>query len=162
DPEVLLRLAQVVPQVRLLGAGGTWEARDLAGRQGAHVRIVGWSFPRRWVSESPLAGSGLEEALARADGATNGRPVAVVGLLHADRDQVGSSYAPVSSAQLAAAPVDAWLLGHVHAPDAGAGRGSGRGYLGGYLGSLSSNGPGEAGARGAWLLEVAPSGALEL
>jgi len=191
DPEVLARLVQVVPQVRLLGAGGVWETLDLAGADGSYVRLVGWSFPNRWFNDSPLADDGLVVALERA-GATaaaggssvgdspsdtspsgaapvaagpevaGGRPLVTIGLLHTDRDQSGSRYAPVTSAQLGAAAVDAWLLGHVHVPDVGLADGlaAGRGYVGGYLGSLSSNDPGEAGARGAWLLEVAPSGAI--
>lgn len=183
DPEVLTRLVQVVPQVRLLGAGGRWEAVDLASRDGtgSTVRVVGWSFPARWVDESPLAGAGLAEALEgresaetqqrsrSGDGFSAGSPyVVTLGLLHADRDQAGSRYAPVTSAELAAAPVDAWLLGHVHHPDfelarrGGVGGGvGGAGFRGGYLGSLSSNDPAEAGARGAWLLEVDAAGGLE-
>lgn len=166
DPEVLARLVQAVPQVRLLGAGGAWEVLDLPGLGGADVRLVGWSFPQRWFNDSPLAGDGLARALADASavepGGGAGRPRATIGLLHADRDRTGSRYAPVTSAELKAAPVDAWLLGHVHAPDAGLadGLGADRDYVGGYLGSLSANDPGEAGPRGGWLVEVAPNGSL--
>lgn len=161
DPEVLARLVQVVPQVRLLGAGGAWEVLDLPvpSQEGAFVRLVGWSFPSRWVSNSPLASPELAEALARAAETTAGRPRATIGLLHADRDQAGSRYAPVSSVQLAEAQLDAWLLGHVHVPDVAVG--GSRGYSGGYLGSLSSNDPGETGARGAWLVRIAEGGAVE-
>src|SRR5690606_11412434 len=77
-----------------------------------------------------------------------------------DRDQPGSRYAPVTSAELGRAPVDAWLLGHVHRPDFAAAGAAGGPAWAGYLGSLTANDPGEAGARGAWLLELAP-GRLE-
>lgn len=158
DPEVLARLVQVVPQVQLLGAHGAWEACTVHDPEDASrfVRLVGWSFPQQWVTESPLAGPGLADALA--DEAPGQRSLATIGLLHADRDQTGSRYAPVSSAQLAAAAVDAWLLGHVHVPDMDAS--GARGYVGGYLGSLTSNDPGESGARGAWLVEVGDGGSL--
>lgn len=168
DPEVLARLVQVVPEVRLLGAGGAWECFDLRSASGARVRVVGWSFPRRLVEERPLAGGELVAALVEAAG-SGPQPLTTLGLLHADRDVSGSRYAPVSSAELAAAPVDAWLLGHVHAPDAHLLEAQtdpsglrGPGYRGGYLGSLCSNDPGEPGARGAWLLEVSPDGSLDL
>lgn len=155
DVEVLPRLAEAVPGLRLLGRGGRWETCDLEAG-GARVRVAGWSFPRRWVDASPLADGALAAALDAAGPA----PAAVIGLLHADRDQGGSRYAPVASAELAAAPVSAWLLGHVHAPDLAPAAGAGA-RLAGYLGSLTSNDPGEGGARGAWLLEVAADGALD-
>src|SRR5690606_25818827 len=82
------------------------------------------------------------------------------------------TYAPVTSADLAAAGVDLWLLGHVHRPDSGphspgtsapatpasASTRNGSGYLGGYLGSTFAADPGEEGARGAWLAEVGGTG----
>src|SRR5690606_10610166 len=40
----------------------------------------------------------------------------VLGLLHADLDQPRSDYGPVSLAELRAAPVDFWPLGHVPPP----------------------------------------------
>lgn len=159
DPEVLARLVQAVPEVKLLGAGGHWEAHDLT-HGAATVRLVGWSFPGRWVDTSPLADGALAPVLAAAPPSEEAPVVAAIGLLHTDRDQAGSRYAPVTSAELAGAGVNAWLLGHVHKPDLDGGDGSGRGYVGGYLGSLTSNDPGEPGPRGAWLLELDSSGAL--
>lgn len=153
DVDVLPRLVSAVPEVRQLGVGGRWESALIRGK-GASVRVVGWSFPERWVEASPLAGGRLASALEAVDGAAGAeRPAAVIGLLHADRDQRHSRYAPVSSAELAAAPVDAWLLGHIHRPGLGVGE-SGSARLGGYLGSLTALDPGETGARGAWLLEL--------
>ncbi len=57
---------------------------------------------------------------------------------------------------LETAPVDAWLLGHVHQPDALAAP-----RPVGYLGSLSALDPGETGPRGPWLVEIAHRGAVE-
>ena len=149
DVQVLPRLADAVPGFRLLGRDGAWEVREVAGRDGRRVQVLGWSFPERRVSTSPLAAHELP--------ALESGPAPVVGLLHCDRDAAGSPYAPVRSAELAQAPVDAWLLGHVHRPDRLA---PPRPI--GYLGSLTGLDPGEAGPRGPWRLEcVGPDLALE-
>ena len=140
DVQVLPRLADAVPGFRLLGRGGAWEVEDVAGRDGRRVHVLGWSFPERRVSTSPLAAHELP-ALDSCSGP-------VIGLLHCDRDAAGSPYAPVRSAELENAPVDAWLLGHVHKPDPLV---PPRPI--GYLGSLTGLDPGEAGPRGPWLLE---------
>ena len=145
DVQVLPRLADAVPGFHLLGRGGKWEAEELSGRDGRQVRVLGWSFPERRVSTSPLAAHELPE-LDRGSGP-------VVGLLHCDRDAAGSPYAPVRSAELESAPVDAWLLGHVHKPDPLA---PPRPI--GYLGSLTGLDPGEDGPRGPWLLASNGSG----
>ena len=141
DVEVLPRLADEVPGLRLLGRGGRWEAAVLE-EAGRTVRVVGWSFPQPQVTESPLTG-GLEAALRDLT------PGPTVGLLHADLDASASRYAPVRRAELDGAPVEAWLLGHVHAPSAlAAPRPTG------YLGALSPADPGEPGAHGAWRLTL--------
>ena len=145
DVQVLPRLADAVPGFRLLGRGGKWQVEEVAGRDGRQVRVLGWSFPERRVSTSPLAAHELP-ALDSDSGP-------VVGLLHCDRDATGSPYAPVRSSELERAPVDAWLLGHVHKPDP----------LDpprpiGYLGSLTGLDPGEDGPRGPWLLTSNGSG----
>ena len=140
DVQVLPRLADAVPGFRLLGRGGRWEVEDVEGRGGGRAHVLGWSFPERRVSTSPLAAHPLPALEARSG--------PLVGLLHCDRDAAGSPYAPVRSAELAEAPVDAWLLGHVHKPDPlTPPRPSG------YLGSLTGLDPGEPGRRGPWLLE---------
>ena len=140
DVQVLPRLADAVPGFHLLGSGGKWEVEEVAGRDGRHVRVLGWSFPERRVLTSPLAAHELP-AIDTGSGP-------VIGLLHCDRDATGSPYAPVRASELESAPVDAWLLGHIHKPDALA---PPRPI--GYLGSLTGLGPGEAGPRGPWLLE---------
>jgi DNA repair protein SbcD/Mre11 len=146
DVRVLPRLAEAVPGFTLLGRGGHWQEHRLQGSDGVPVRVVGWSFPERVAPDDPLA-AGLP---ARS-------PETTIGLLHADRDQTGSRYAPVRSPDLQAAPVDTWLLGHVHRPDIAPGP-----RPIGYLGSLVGTDPGEPGPHGAWVLDVDADGALEL
>lgn len=146
DVEVLPRLTEAVEEVRLLGAGGWWEAEIVEDADQTRVRVVGWSFPVAQVSASPLA-----------DGLPEREPLPTVGLLHCDRDQTGSRHAPVRSTELAAAPVDAWLLGHIHRPDALEGP-----HPSGYLGSVTGLDPSEPGVRGPWVLEVAADGSLAI
>jgi len=138
DVEVLPRLAYNLPDFILLGRDGHWQAQRIESAAGHKVDILGWSFPRQRVIESPLA-AGLP---ARGEHYT-------IGLLHCDRDQSGSHYAPVSSAELAAAGLDAWLLGHIHKPDALSGP-----RPMGYLGAITGLNPKDIGARGPWLLEL--------
>ncbi len=134
----------------LLGRGGRWETLTLEDKSGAAVHLLGWSFPSPVVRNSPLEtllplGPRLPDLDARRG--------PVIGLLHCDRDAPGSRWAPVRSSDLAAAPVDAWLLGHIHKSDAlTAPRPMG------YLGSLTGLDPGEAGPHGPWILECTPAG----
>lgn len=146
DGQVLPQLAEEVPGFRLLGAGGTWEAIDLAGADGVTIRVYGWSFPRPQVTESPVAA---------ADFPRNGLPT--LGLLHCDRDQPGSHHAPVSTRELDAAGLDAWLLGHIHKPDP-----LGAEQPSGYLGSVSALRASELGARGPWLYDIGTGGIREV
>lgn len=146
DTRVLPRLAEAVDGVTVLGRGGRWQEHALRGRDGVRVTVLGWSFPRSVTTEDPL-----QRPLPQRG------PEVTIGLLHCDRDQAASGYAPVRSADLRAAPVDAWLLGHVHRPDIAIGE-----RPMGYLGSLAATDPGEPGPHGAWLLEVASDGRLGL
>ncbi len=145
DVFVLPRLAETLPAFELLGHRGTWEAADLAHADGPGVRVVGWSFPEARVRTSPLAAA-LPERGARP----------TIGLLHCDRDQPRSNYAPVRSSDLRQAPVDAWLLGHIHRPDDLTST-----YPSGYLGSLTGLDPGEPGAHGPWLVTVGADGRID-
>lgn len=146
DVEVLPRLARALanqPAFTLLGEGGVWQSHTLKS-SGEQVTIWGWSFPRRQVSNSPLADASFERGASLT-----------LGLLHCDLDQRGSPYAPVMRRELDDSGLDGWLLGHVHLPhqlrpDS----------LCGYLGCLSGMDPGEHGARGPWMLTVA-GGRLE-
>lgn len=146
DVAVLPRLAAAVPGFTLLGAGGEWEALSVEGSGGTRLSVLGWSFPRDTVSANPLA-QPLPE---------RGREV-TIGLLHCDLDGTVARYAPVRSADLRAAALDAWLLGHVHKPAPMSGA-----QPIGYLGSLAGMDPGEHGTRGAWLLEVSGDGGLHM
>lgn len=133
DTEVLPRLAAEIDELELLGAGGQWQSQQVDA-----VTILGWSFPRPQVRQSPLD----DLPGTRHKGA-------VIGLLHCDVDQLDSPHAPVSRRELKAAPVDAWLLGHIHRPD----------DLDvdrpiGYLGSISALRASETGQRGPWLIQI--------
>lgn len=125
--------------LHLLGQGGTWEEVQVDARNGKSVRFVGWSFPQATVLSSPL--DDLE--IAESDEPT-------IGLLHCKAGSGEGQYAPVRQDALARAPVDAWLLGHIHAPNDH--RESGQLQL--YPGSLQPLDPGEPGTHGAWLIDV--------
>ncbi len=133
DTHVLPRLADEIDGLHLIGRGGQWEEAKLDD-----LIILGWSFPHPQVRRSPL------DALN-----SQPRKQTVIGLLHCDRDQSESTHAPVSSNSLEKAPVDAWLLGHIHRPDALEGD-----RPIGYLGSITALRASETGARGPWLIQI--------
>ncbi len=133
DTHVLPRLAAEIDSLHLLGEGGYWQQHTING-----CIIIGWSFPQTQVRHSPL--DSFPKLAPR-------KPL--IGLLHCDRDQTDSPYAPVSSADLEEAPVAAWLLGHIHQPDDLSGN-----RPMGYLGSISALRASETGSRGPWLIEV--------
>lgn len=147
DFDVLPKLAPSLGKgFLLLGGGGRWEGRTIQRDGTPALRVIGWSFPENGgghVTTSPMAGFP----------ALPGDGVPVLGLLHADLDQPRSPYAPVASDELRATGVSFWLLGHVHVPrlhrQAGAAP-----FL--YPGSPQALDPGESGAHGAWMLELAP------
>ncbi len=151
DVEALPRLAGLLGDFRLLGAGGRWE-QAIVGTS-PPVRVVGWSFPAAHHPDSPLA------AGAPPAGPAAGSPGAVtVGLLHADLEDPGSRYAPVRADELARLPgVAAWLLGHVHRPTLAPGP-----RPLGYLGSVVGLDPSETGPHGPWLVEVGEGGSVRL
>jgi len=137
DVQVLPRLANQIPDFRLLGRNGQWEfARIEADAE--CLTLWGWSVSRPRVTESPCAGMTFDR-----------QPGPNLGILHCDRDQSGSAYAPVSSQELNAAGLDGWLLGHIHKPDA-----LSTSSLSGYLGSVSGMDPGEPGGHGPWLVTI--------
>ena len=137
DVRVLPRLADAIQGFELLGREGQWESTTL-DLQGERLTLHSWSFPQPRVRESPLQGHRFET-----------RSGLNLGLLHADRDQLSSNYAPVSSRELEAAPLDGWLLGHIHKPDS-----LNAPNPSGYLGSATGLDPGESGPRGPWLLQI--------
>jgi len=131
DTLVLPRLADEIPGLELLGAGGRWQERSVS-----ELSILGWSFPRTHVRQNPL------DTMPTPD-----RPKQTIGLLHCDLDQADSPYAPVTSAGLKSAGLAAWLLGHIHQPS----------HLEvaqpiGYLGSVTALRASDTGPRGPWLV----------
>jgi len=133
DTHVLPRLADALPGLTLLGRGGGWQTTRIDG-----ATILGWSFPATHVARSPLA-----DSLPMLDSGP------VIGLLHCDLDARDSVYAPVARAELDAAPVDAWLLGHVHEPSL-----ADHPRPIGYLGSISALRASETGPRGVWRIDL--------
>jgi exonuclease SbcD len=146
DIEVLPRLADQVQGFHLLGRRGEWEERILQRGGKPMVRLVGWSFPAARVHESPLA----RFALPRS-------PLPTLGMLHCDLEDRRSPYAPVAPAELERAPVDAWLLGHLHVPSIRPGE-----RPIGYLGSLVGLDPTECGPHGPWLLCAGGARGIEI
>ncbi|MEX0384092.1 UNVERIFIED_CONTAM: DNA repair exonuclease [Spiribacter pallidus] len=139
DVEVLPRLIQRVPDAELLGAEGEWQAVEVYDRaRSDSVVLWGWSFPQPRVERSPLVDF---------PGARPGR--LNVGVLHCDRDQLQSPYAPVSGQALADSGVDVWLLGHIHQPDSLSATSP---Y--GYLGTVCGLDAGDQGPRGPWRIDV--------
>lgn len=144
DHSTFPRLARSIDAdgLHLLGQGGTWETARASNWDGSvSVRFVGWSFPQATELSSPLEDLELSEA-----------EDPTVGLLHCEAGSGGGRYAPVRREALARAPVDAWLLGHIHAPNDH--REAEQLQL--YPGSLQPLDPGEPGAHGTWLIEVTP------
>lgn len=139
DVKVLPQLAQEVSGFDLLGQG-QWEAKTFESRDGSEkLTLHAWSFQDSLATRSPLSGQSFEREAAGVH----------VGLLHCDRDQPGSRYAPVSSAELNAAGLDGWLLGHIHRPDELRVESPS-----GYLGSVTALDASETGPRGPWLIEI--------
>ncbi|NOZ79687.1 MAG: DNA repair exonuclease, partial [Acidobacteria bacterium] len=94
DAIALPLLAERIPAVTLLGAGGCWESRPVPG-PGAVIDLLGWSFPDRIVREDPTLDPTFSEAIAsRRSGAH------LVGVVHGDLDAPGSAYAPIDSHRL--------------------------------------------------------------
>ena len=137
DVKVLPRLAEHIPEFRLLGKDGQWQSCRIADDVDS-ITLWGWSFPRKEVLTSPLADQAF-----KCEAGVN------LGLLHCDRDAVNSPYAPVSNRELQQAGIDGWLLGHIHKPDALSVESPH-----GYLGSLTGLDRSETGPHGPWLLEI--------
>ena len=137
DTEVLPRLADAVPELTLLGRGGEWQLHELSA-----AAVLGWSFPKARVLESPLAD---------LPSLTSSQPV--IGLLHCDLDQANSHYAPVTRTELERTDTAAWLLGHIHKPSFSNDDDANGRWIG-YLGSVSALRASETGVHGPWLLDV--------
>ncbi len=156
DVDALPRLASLVKGFTLLGAGGRWASRAVTRRGEPVAEIVGWSFGERRVRESPVA-SLLADPPARLSAA-----VPRIGLLHADLDASGGSYAPVRQVELNDTGYDAWLLGHIHKPSIEWLSAPGGGPPSGYLGSLVGLDPSETGPHGPWIVRVRDDSGVEI
>lgn len=147
DHDAFPRLVRTIKDdgLHLLGAGGRWTSVRLDGDGAGPVRFVGWSFPEAAVTDSPLA------TLDPLDGDET-----TIGVLHCEAGREDGRYAPVPRDALARVPVDAWLLGHIHAP-AELREGD---QLQLYPGSPQPLDPGEGGTHGPWQVEVTSTGAV--
>lgn len=135
----------------LLGPRGTWTREPLVldGEEDPRVFLDGWSFPQAHVDRSPLETYEHEPA-----------DVPVLGVLHGEVDAGPQArYSPVRESELARAGPDLWLLGHIHQPVL-ARTETGVPYL--YPGSPQPLDPGEQGPHGPRLVEVSPSGEIEV
>jgi DNA repair protein SbcD/Mre11 len=143
DWDVFPRIVNQVktPLFHFLGQGGNWEEAYLERDGQRQLRIIGWSFPRRCFQESPLRGFQLSPDPR----------LPTVGLLHADLDVQGSEYAPVRLAELQAAKLSLWVLGHIHKPQHWPSQ-AGAQVL--YPGSPQALAPDEPGPHGPWLIEI--------
>ncbi len=148
DFDVLPRLVDTLESSHLhfLGRGGDWERFTLRRNGQAVLHVDGRSFVQESNFENPLDGYSC---------VTGGLPV--LGLLHADLDQPQSHYAPVALADLRRAPVNCWVLGHIHKPARYA-DGVGPPVL--YPGSPQAMDPGETGSHGAWIVEFLDDGSV--
>lgn len=110
------------------------ELRIQAGGEG--LTLVGWSFLDNNFRSNPM------DTFRPPQG-----PGPVLGILHGDLTSASSRHAPLRAADLEAAAVDQWVLGHIHAPTGAEGRK--HFYCGSPLPLRST----ERGAHGVWMLE---------
>ncbi|MEM0961533.1 MAG: DNA repair exonuclease [Bacteroidota bacterium] len=146
DYDVLGSVVEAVdsPMVRLLGRGQEWERVTIERGADAVLSLVGWSYAGPHVHEPPVE-------TFPSDG-----DVPTIGVLHADLGDDPSAYAPVTLGHLKETSPVAWVLGHGHDPrvvDVG-------GATAVVPGTPQPLDPREAGAHGAWLLNVASDGAV--
>lgn len=154
DVEALPRLAQRIAGFKLIGEGGHWESVLIESEGRPCAELVGWSFPQPRVRTSPVA------ELLRNPLPPNHDGVVRLGLLHADLDASGGTYAPVKRQELADAGLDAWLLGHIHKPSLAMANINGVPGPAGYLGSLGGLDPGEPGLHGPWIIDIEQGGSI--
>lgn len=128
-----------------LGSTRGWERRDIQLSSGKKLQLVGRSFGSAHQTSDPF-----DDKLPEfdEDGST------ILGLLHADVDQVRSRYAACASARLMDSRPDIWLLGHIHShkPFPNPAVAINKHIF--YPGSPQSLDPGESGSHGVWILEI--------
>ena len=92
--------------IYLLGENGKWEVSSYR-KDNLTVQFTGWSFPEKFVQESPLmnfTGEGLN------------RNLFTIGLFHGDAYSRESRYGPFDINNLLNKYVDTWIIGHIHKP----------------------------------------------
>jgi DNA repair exonuclease SbcCD nuclease subunit len=151
DYNALPRLDKMIEasRFRLLGRGGQWGDAIVEPTDSTPVQFLGWSFRNAHEPNDPL------EDLSR-DMIEESIPT--IGLLHGEVGVPESVYAPVSLEGLRQHPVAAWLLGHIHKPQAW--EDTSPPVL--YPGSPQPLDPGERGAHGPWLVEVGSDGTVDM
>lgn len=96
--------------VHFLGIDGNWELLKIEFKNGDSAQFIGWSFPSEHIFENPLANLSIENLSVEPD-------MPLIGLVHGEVTRSDSNYAPISLSSLQqVSEVDAWLLGHIHAP----------------------------------------------
>jgi len=148
DTRVMPILAKSIPELKLLGPQGQWSQYTVCG-EGAAVCLVGWSFPAKHHTTSPLA---TPPPVAKTD-------VVTFGLMHCDLGSKRSKYAPVSIEELNKTEYQAWFLGHIHQP----GKVPDFSQLPAspfYLGSITGINRNETGTHGPVLVSVAKDGVI--
>ena len=128
-------LLGLAPGIGRRSPAWTYEKVRLAGEE---LWLAGWSFPER-----TFYGNALDSFIPAPDSTP------VLGLLHGELDVPGSHHGPLRRADLAAAPVAQWVLGHIHLPTGAEG---GKHFYCGSPFPLRSN---ERGAHGCWMLDYA-------
>ncbi len=156
DVEALPRIANIYGGFTLLGADGRWQSHVISRGKKPLVEILGWSFSERRINYSPVARL-LEEQLPSLQ-----INIPRIGMIHADLDASGGSYAPIKQSELDQTGLDGWLLGHIHKPSLMDGLHSSVDYPSGYLGSLVGLDPSETGPHGPWLISILGNNALQI
>ena len=54
DGEALEKVTQLIPAFHLVGQGGRWEWVTLSHQSEPIMNILGWSFPKQGITQSPL------------------------------------------------------------------------------------------------------------
>jgi DNA repair exonuclease SbcCD nuclease subunit len=129
----------------LVGRDGQWSRDAITGKGGEAVTLLGWGAAGQRAPGTPLVN--MPAPTDEADGPT-------VALVHGSlvADDARGAFAPVSADDLDEHHVDLWILGHGTRPEVE--------HIGEATvlqpGATCPLGPADVGARGAWIIEIAP------